>query len=192
MVTEIQEERIRHLNEKEVREDGAGQDNVEPYLEELVVRRELSMNFCHFTPNYDSFSSLPGWANKTLNEHVGDERELLYNREQLENAGTHDEYWNAAMNEMRYTGYTHNYMRMYWGKKILEWNASPEEAFETALYLTYKYFLDGRDPNYYANVAWVFGQHDRGWKEREVYGRCATCPPGAWSAMQSPMSTSRR
>jgi deoxyribodipyrimidine photo-lyase len=75
------------------------------------------------------------------------------------------------MNEMRYTGYMHNYMRMYWGKKILEWSASPEEAFETTLYLNNKYFLDGRDPNSYANVAWVFGQHDRGWKEQEVFGK---------------------
>ena len=155
----------------EVKKAGAGQDNVDSYLEELVVRRELSMNFCHFTPDYDSFSSLPGWAKETLKEHKDDEREHVYNHEQLENAGTHDEYWNAAMDEMRYTGYMHNYMRMYWGKKILEWSASPEEAFETTLYLNNKYFLDGRDPNSYANVAWVFGQHDRGWKEREVFGK---------------------
>ena len=155
----------------EVKRAGAGQDNVRSYLEELIVRRELSMNFCHFTPDYNSFSSLPGWAKETLKEHKDDEREPLYNREQFEDAGTHDEYWNAAMDEMRYTGYMHNYMRMYWGKKILEWSASPEEAFETALYLNNKYFLDGRDPNSYANVAWLFGQHDRGWKEREVFGK---------------------
>src|ERR671916_2719307 len=72
---------------------------------------------------------------------------------------------------MRYTGYMHNYMRMYWGKKILEWSKTPEEAYETTLYLNNKYFVDGRDPNSYANVAWVFGQHDRGWKEREVFGK---------------------
>ncbi len=129
------------------------------------------MNFCHFTPDYDSFSCLPDWAKETLKAHGGDERDPLYTREQLENAETHDEYWNAAMNEMRHTGYMHNYMRMYWGKKVLEWSASPGEAFATTLYLNNKYFLDGRDPNSYANVAWVFGQHDRGWKERAVFGK---------------------
>jgi deoxyribodipyrimidine photo-lyase len=129
------------------------------------------MNFCHYIPDYDSFSCLPGWAKETLKEHAGDEREYVYNREQFVDAGTHDEYWNAVMDEIRYTGYMHNYMRMYWGKKILEWSASPEAAFETTLYLNNNYFLEGRDPNSYANVAWVFGQHDRGWKEREVFGK---------------------
>jgi deoxyribodipyrimidine photo-lyase len=90
---------------------------------------------------------------------------------QLEAAATHDEYWNAAMKEMIHTGYMHNYMRMYWGKKILEWSNTPEHAFRTALYLNNKYFLDGRDANSYANVAWVFGMHDQGWKERAVFGK---------------------
>ena len=93
------------------------------------MRRELSINFCHYTPDYDEFSSLPGWAKETLKEHEKDGRDPIYTREQLENAETHDEYWNAAMNEMRYTGYMHNYMRMYWGKKILEWSKTPEEAY---------------------------------------------------------------
>src|SRR5215218_6647781 len=120
-----------------------------------------SMNFCHYTPDYDKFSNLPDWAQETLKEHEKDKREYLYTREQFEDAETHDEYWNAAINEMRYTGYMHNYMRMYWGKKILEWSVTPEEAYETTLYLNNKYFVDGRDPNSYANVAWVFGQHDQ-------------------------------
>ena len=154
-----------------VREAGKGKENVDSYIEELVVRRELSMNFCHHTPDYDSFSCLPDWAKETLREHKEDEREYVYTRKQLEDAETHDEYWNAAMNEMRHTGYMHNYMRMYWGKKILEWSNTPEYAYETTLYLNNKYFVDGRDANSYANVAWVFGQHDRGWKEREVYGK---------------------
>jgi deoxyribodipyrimidine photo-lyase len=145
--------------------------DLDSYLEELIIRRELSMNFCHFTPDYDQFSNLPEWAKETLKEHASDSREYVYPREQLQNAETHDEYWNAAMNEMRYTGYMHNYMRMYWGKKILEWSETPEEAYETTLYLNNKYFVDGRDPNSYANVAWVFGQHDRGWKERDVFGK---------------------
>ena len=147
------------------------QEDLDSYLEELIIRRELSMNFCHYIPDYDEFSNLPDWAKKTLKDHASDEREYVYAREQLENAQTHDEYWNAAMNEMRYTGYMHNYMRMYWGKKILEWSVTPEKAYETTLYLNNKYFVDGRDPNSYANVAWVFGQHDRGWQERAVFGK---------------------
>jgi deoxyribodipyrimidine photo-lyase len=155
----------------QAREASAKQNNIESFVEELVVRRELSMNFVFYNNDYDSYSNLPGWARKTLEEHKGDEREYTYTRKQLENAGTHDEYWNAAMKEMVHTGYMHNYMRMYWGKKILEWSNTPEHAYKTTLYLNNKYFLDGRDPNSFANVAWVFGQHDRGWIEREVYGK---------------------
>ena len=154
-----------------IRDANPPQEDLDSYLEELIVRRELSMNFCHYTPDYDKFSNLPDWAKETLKEHEKDKREYLYTREQFEDAETHDEYWNAAMNEMRYTGYMHNYMRMYWGKKILEWSETPEEAYETTLYLNNKYFVDGRDPNSYANVAWVFGQHDRGWQERAVFGK---------------------
>ena len=154
-----------------IRGSGGPQDDVDSYLEEVIVRRELSMNFCHYTPDYDFYSNLPDWAQETLEEHQSDERKYVYSREQLENAETHDEYWNAAMKEMVHTGYMHNYMRMYWGKKILEWMEAPQEAYKTTLYLNNKYFLDGRDPNSFANVAWVFGQHDRGWTEREVYGK---------------------
>jgi deoxyribodipyrimidine photo-lyase len=89
----------------------------------------------------------------------------------MENSQTHDEYWNAAMREMKYTGFMHNYMRMYWGKKILEWSGTPEQAFRTALYLNNKYFLDGRDPNSYTGVAWLFGLHDRPFKERNIFGK---------------------
>jgi deoxyribodipyrimidine photo-lyase len=155
----------------EARRSRSKKDNIESFVEELVVRRELSMNFVFYNDDYDSFSNLPGWAKETLREHKNDEREHVYTRKQLENARTHDEYWNAAMREMVYTGYMHNYMRMYWGKKILEWSNTPEHAYRTTLYLNNKYFLDGRDPNSYANVAWVFGQHDRGWTEREVFGK---------------------
>ena len=155
----------------EARNSNASKDNVESFVEELVVRRELSMNFVYYNDDYDSFSNLPGWAKETLREHKSDEREYVYTTKQLENGETHDEYWNAAMREMVHTGYMHNYMRMYWGKKILEWSNTPEYAYRTTLYLNNKYFLDGRDPNSFANVAWVFGQHDRGWTEREVYGK---------------------
>ena len=141
------------------------------YLEELIVRRELPMNFVNFHDQYDSYNALPDWAQTTLAEHRDDERDYHYTRQQLEDAQTHDRYWNAAMREMKHTGYMHNYMRMYWGKKILEWSNTPEYAYQTTLYLNNKYFLDGRDANSYANVAWVFGLHDRPWKERPVYGK---------------------
>jgi deoxyribodipyrimidine photo-lyase len=129
------------------------------------------MNYVFYEPDYDRYSALPEWARRTLDEHRHDARDPQYTRAQLEAAETEDPYWNAAMQEMKVTGYMHNYMRMYWGKKILEWSAAPETAFETALYLNNKYFLDGRDANSFANVAWVFGQHDRGWAERAVYGK---------------------
>jgi deoxyribodipyrimidine photo-lyase len=154
-----------------IREASAPREDVETYLEELIVRRELTINFCFYTPDYDSFSCIPDWAKQTLREHQEDGREHLYTREELEGAGTHDPYWNAAMTEAISTGYVHNHMRMYWGKKILEWSASPEEAHETTMYLMDKYFLDGRDANTYANIAWVYGQHDRGFAERAVFGK---------------------
>ena len=146
-------------------------ENRDDFLEELIIRRELPMNFVYYQPRYDSYSSLPDFARITLSEHEDDVREHRYSRAEMEDAETHDEYWNAAMREMRATGYMHNYMRMYWGKKILEWSATPQEAHATALYLNNKYFIDGRDANSFANVAWVFGQHDRGWTERDVFGK---------------------
>jgi len=157
------------LRVREARQ-GLGIDRA-AYLEELIVRRELALNFAWYTEDYDRYAGLPEWARKTLDEHAGDHRPHLYDRETLEAADTHDPYWNAAMREMKATGFMHNYMRMYWGKKILEWSASPEEAFVTALSLNNKYFLDGRDPNSYAGVAWVFGQHDRAWFERPIFGK---------------------
>jgi deoxyribodipyrimidine photo-lyase len=143
----------------------------EAYLEELVVRRELAMNFVYYTPDYDSYVCLPAWAKKTLAEHEKDRRKYLYSQRQLENCQTHDDYWNAAMREMRLTGFMHNYMRMYWGKKILEWSRTPEQAFKTTLSINNKYFLDGRDANSYAGVAWIFGVHDRAWLERPIFGK---------------------
>ena len=154
-----------------IQDANTSQENIDAYLEELIVRRELPINFVYYTQDYDSFSCLPGWAKETLEEHKDDDREYVYTRQQLEDAETHDEYWNAAMREMRHTGYMHNYMRMYWGKKILEWMETPEYAYKTTLYLNNKYFLDGRDPNSFANVAWIFGVHDRGWTERKIFGK---------------------
>jgi deoxyribodipyrimidine photo-lyase len=145
-------------------------DGGKAYIEELVVRRELSMNFVNFNPQYDSFDGLPDWCKKTLREHQNDRRTYIYTPEELESAQTHDPYWNAAQMEMVKTGKMHGYMRMYWGKKILEWMETPEKAYQTALYLNDKYEIDGRDPNGYAGVAWCFGKHDRPWTGREIFG----------------------
>jgi deoxyribodipyrimidine photo-lyase len=141
------------------------------FLEELIVRRELAANFVYYHRNYDNFDCLPEWAKHTLNDHRKDRRPYIYTRRQLEDAKTHDPYWNAAMQEMKHTGFMHNYMRMYWGKKILEWSSSPELAFRNTLAINNKYFLDGRDPNSYAGVAWIYGVHDRAWPQRPVYGK---------------------
>jgi len=150
---------------------GRNPEAVASFLEELIVRRELAMNFVNYTPDYDSYACLPNWARKTLADHRRDERPYRYSRSQLEDAATHDPYWNAAQREMRHTGFMHNYMRMYWGKKILEWTSSPQEAFETTLAINNKYFLDGRDPNSFTGVAWIYGMHDRAWSEREIFGK---------------------
>jgi len=147
---------------------GPGSD---AYLEELIVRRELSHNFVYYNDDYDKFSCLPPWAVNTLTFHRRDKREYVYSVEQFEKAETHDPYWNAAQREMVVTGKMHGYMRMYWGKKILEWSKNPRTAFKTALYLNNKYELDGRDPNAFAGVAWCFGKHDRAWAERPVFGK---------------------
>jgi deoxyribodipyrimidine photo-lyase len=154
----------------QVQASDAPAEAVEAYLEELIVRRELSMNFVHYQPAYDSYDALPDWARKTLDRHRHDPREVCYNREQFERAATHDRYWNAAQQEMVVTGKMHNYMRMYWGKKVIEWSPSPEVAFETLLYLNNTYELDGRDANGFTGVAWCFGKHDRPWTERPIFG----------------------
>jgi deoxyribodipyrimidine photo-lyase len=149
---------------------GGALKSVDAFLEQLIVRRELSMNFANFCPRYDSFACIPDWALRTLMRHRDDAREYTYSLAQWERAETHDPYWNAAQREMVSSGKMHNYMRMYWGKKILEWSATPRGAFRTALYLNNKYELDGRDPNGFAGVAWCFGKHDRAWSERPVLG----------------------
>ena len=140
------------------------------YLEELIVRRELSMNYVYYNNKYDLFEGLPDWCKKTLEFHEKDHRDYIYSLKDLENANTHDPYWNAAQNEMVHIGKMHGYMRMYWGKKVIEWSKSPKDAYEILIYLNDKYELDGRDPNGYAGVAWCFGKHDRPWSERKIFG----------------------
>ncbi len=158
-----------------IKETSAGtQTDRESYMEELIIRRELSKNFVNFTPDYDSYSCLPDWAAETLDDHRHDQREKHYTLSELENGETHDEYWNAAMREMRETGYMHNHMRMYWGKQILAWTNTPDYAYRITEQLNNRYFLDGRDPNSFANVAWLFGNHDRAFGERDVFGKVRT------------------
>ncbi|MBN2252562.1 MAG: deoxyribodipyrimidine photo-lyase [Kosmotogaceae bacterium] len=141
------------------------------YIEELIVRRELSMNFAFYNLYYDSFRSLPSWAQKTLNDHRNDKRDPVYSLSQLERGETDDSYWNAAQSEMVLNGKMHGYMRMYWGKKLLEWNSDPETAIRVAIHLNDKYEIDGRDPNGYAGILWCFGKHDRAWPERPIFGK---------------------
>jgi len=141
------------------------------FLDQLITWRELSINFAHFNPLYDSLESAPAWAQRTLARHARDRRPVLYSRRQLEDAETHDDLWNAAQLQMLHSGWMHNYMRMYWAKKILEWSPSPAVAYQTAVYLNDKYFLDGRDPNGYAGIAWaIAGKFDRPWFERPIFG----------------------
>lgn len=140
------------------------------FLDELITWRELAHNFTYYNKNYSKFSCLPNWAKQTLNKHKKDEREYLYNLEHLENYKTHDVYWNACQKQMVKTGKMHGYMRMYWGKKVIEWSKTPQIAYKNLIYLNNKYELDGRDPSGYAGIAWCFGLHDRPWFEREVFG----------------------
>lgn len=154
-----------------IQECSADREAKEAFLEELLVRRELAVNFVHFEKEYDSLNSLPQWAYRSLMEHESDERPHHYTRSELEDAQTHDEAWNAMMIEMKDRGYLHNHLRMYWGKKIIHWTNTVGHAFRTAIELNNKYFLDGWDPNSYANVLWLFGLHDRAHAEREVFGK---------------------
>jgi deoxyribodipyrimidine photo-lyase len=156
----------------EVLDSNIAEENKNSFLDELIIRRELSDNYCFYNSNYDSFSGFPGWAQETLNNHRLDRREYIYSPEEFEEARTHDKLWNAAQLETIIKGKMHSYMRMYWAKKILEWSESPEEAQDIAIYLNNKYELDGRDPNGYTGIAWSMGGvHDRAWKERPVFGK---------------------
>jgi deoxyribodipyrimidine photo-lyase len=150
---------------------GMGQ-NAEAFLDELVTWRELGFNMCALEPGYDTYESLPQWARATLEEHETDPREHVYSLQQLEAAETHDRVWNAAQTELTETGRLHNYLRMLWGKKILEWSPSPREALAVMIELNNKYAVDGRDPNSYSGIFWVLGRYDRPWgPERPVFGK---------------------
>ncbi len=164
---------------RKVNDSSTPQSDREGYIEELVVRRELAHNFVWYAPDtYDSLEAVPDWAQQTMEKHESDKRDKQYTREQLENGETDDEAWNAAMKEMRDRGFLPNYMRMYWGKQIITYTNTYQYAYETTLYLNNKYFMDGRDPNSYTNVLWLFGLHDRAWTERDVFGKLRTLTRG--------------
>jgi deoxyribodipyrimidine photo-lyase len=144
----------------------------EAFLEELIVRKELSDNYCYYNPNYDNPAGFPDWAKKTLKKHADDKKEVTYTLKQLEAGETHNELWNAAQMEMIKKGKMHGYLRMYWAKKIFEWSKDVTTAQKQAIYLNDKYFLDGRDPNGYVGIAWSMGGvHDRAWFERPIFGQ---------------------
>jgi deoxyribodipyrimidine photo-lyase len=145
--------------------------SAEAFLDQLITWREVGLNYCTHEADYKSFTSLPKWAQKTLTEHKTDARPQLYSRAQLEAARTYDPIWNAAQRELVQEGRIHNYLRMLWGKKILEWSKTPEQALSTALYLNDRYAVDGRDPNSYSGVLWCFGRYDRAWGPvRPIFG----------------------
>jgi deoxyribodipyrimidine photo-lyase len=157
---------------REVQKSHARHTAKAAFLEQLIVRRELSDNFCLWHDDYDSVDCFHSWAKKTLDEHRGDRREHLYSLRELRDAETHDRLWNAAQGELVIRGTMPGYLRMYWAKKILEWTEDPEEAMEYAISLNDTYQLDGRDPNGYAGIAWsIGGVHDRAWGERAIFGK---------------------
>ncbi len=155
----------------ELRRRGLQGEAVEGFVEELVVRRELSDNFCLYTPDYDRVDGFPEWARRSLAHHQRDKRPYLYSDEQFDRAQTHDRLWNAAQNQLVNSGKMHSYLRMYWAKKILEWTEDPARALRIAIFLNDRYALDGRETNGYTGIAWsIGGVHDRGWPERPIFG----------------------
>jgi len=148
-----------------------GHSYIEKFLDELITWREVGYHFCHHTRDYAAFESLPDWVLETFEEHKDDPREYVYSLQQFEQAKTHDEIWNAAQRQLIKEGYIHNYLRMLWGKKILEWTKKPEDALEIMIELNNKYAMDGRDPNSYSGIFWILGRFDRPWFERPIFGK---------------------
>jgi deoxyribodipyrimidine photo-lyase len=143
---------------------------VPEFLEQLIVRRELAFNFARYGPDPRTLAALPDWAQKSRAKHANDPREWAYTRDQFEQAATHDALWNATQKELLRDGVIHGYYRMYWGKKIIEWSPTHQDALDTMIDLHDRYALDGRDPNTYTNILWCFGLHDRPWTERPIFG----------------------
>lgn len=161
---------IHEIAERVLQSDAPDED-VDSFLEESIIRRELSFNFCFYNPRFDSLDALPAWAKATLDKHRRDRRKPAYTFEELERAQTYDPVWNLSQRQLVACGTIHGYLRMLWGKKIIEWSETPEEALQTMLRLHDVYAIDGRDPNTYAGVQWCFGKHDRPWvPERPIFG----------------------
>lgn len=148
-----------------------GDDNIQAYLDEVITWREVGFHFAHHREDYDQFNSLPEWAIKTMEKHKNDPREHLYTLEELEHSRTHDEIWNAAQTQLREEGIIHNYLRMLWGKKVIEWSPDYRTALDYLIELNNKYAIDGRDPNSYSGIFWCFGRFDRAWQERHIFGK---------------------
>lgn len=148
-----------------------GDPNVDGFLDQLITWREVGFHFAHHESDYDQYESLPDWALKTLEKHKEDPREYIYELEEFAESQTHDEIWNAAQTQLREEGVMHNYLRMLWGKKVLEWTPNPETALAYLIELNNRYAIDGRDPNSYSGIFWIFGRFDRAWQERPVYGK---------------------
>lgn len=163
----LTEARMAQTGDAPLRSDG-----MNALFEEMIVRKELSDNFCWYAESYKTLDSVPAWARKTLMNHAADHRDFTYSRDEWERALTHDDAWNAAQKQMAQTGKMHGYMRMYWAKKLLEWSVSPQDAIDTAIYLNDRYSIDGGDPNGYVGILWsIAGLHDRPWRERSVFGQ---------------------
>ena len=146
--------------------------NVESFLDELITWRDLGYNMCSRRNDYDRYSSLPEWAQKTLEAHLRDRRDFQYTLLEFESSATHDALWNAAQTELVREGRIHNYLRMLWGKKILQWTETPRDALDIMIELNNKYALDGRNPNSYSGIFWILGRYDRAWgPERPVFGK---------------------
>jgi hypothetical protein len=149
----------------------APDEEIDAFLEQLVIRRELAFNMCFYNSRYGSLDALPDWAKRTLDQHRRDRRKPVYTYEELERAETHDDVWNLSQQQLVKCGTIHNYLRMLWGKKIIEWSETPEEAHAAMVRLHDVYALDGRDPNTHAGILWCFGKHDRPWApERPIFG----------------------
>ncbi len=163
-------------NPKETRGGRSGwwgmSEAAESFLDELVTWRELGFNMCSKVRHFDRWDSLPDWAQRTLDEHLQDPRPHKYSLEQLQQAATHDPVWNAAQRQLLEEGRMHNYLRMLWGKKVLEWSPTPQDALQVLIELNNRFAVDGRDPNSYSGIFWVFGRYDRAWgPERKIYGK---------------------
>jgi deoxyribodipyrimidine photo-lyase len=154
------------------KENSIPSDAVKSFVEEAVVRRELSDNFCFYNPLYDSLKGASSWAQESLQAHASDKRDYVYSLKDLAQSNTHDDLWNAAQRQLVLEGGQHGFLRMYWCKKVLEWTESPEQALDFGQKLNDRYALDGNDPNGYVGVGWsIMGIHDMGWKERPIFGK---------------------